>query len=99
LLLPALSAWAGQPGWGRVITFISLVSYALYLVHQPVRYLFNRWFALEQEAGLLLLLVLYWAVCIALSWLVWRFWERRFMALRDGISKRVLGRPSRSSAS
>lgn len=89
MLLPALSAWGKAPRWGRAITFISLVSYALYLVHQPVRYVFNRWFALEQEAGLLLPLVLYWAVCIALSWLVWRFWERRFMEMRAGISGRL----------
>jgi len=89
MLLPALSAWGRAPRWGRAVTFISLVSYALYLVHQPVRYVFNRWFALEQEEGLLLPLVLYWAVCVALSWLVWRFWERRFMEMRAGISGRL----------
>lgn len=100
LLLPALSTWAMRPSWGRIVTFLSLISYALYLVHQPVRYLFNRWFALEQEAGLLLPLLLYWAVCFALSWLVYRFWERRFMALRDRIGERVLhAGPSRPSAS
>jgi peptidoglycan/LPS O-acetylase OafA/YrhL len=90
MLLPLLSTWATAPRWGRAITFISLISYALYLVHQPVRYIFNRWFALEREAGLLLPLLVYWAVCFAVSWLVYRFWERRFMAMRDGIGERLL---------
>ncbi|MBK9147051.1 MAG: acyltransferase [Flavobacteriales bacterium] len=89
LLLPVLSTWSRAPRWGGAIVFISLVSYALYLVHQPMRYVFNRWFAVEREAGLLLPLLLYWIACIALSWLVYRFWERRFMALRDGISLRL----------
>lgn len=90
MLLPALTAWTRTPLWGRAITFISVTSYALYLVHQPVRCFFNRWFALEQEAGLLLPLVLYWSACVALSWLVWRFWERPFMALRAGVSRRLV---------
>lgn len=89
MLLPALSAWRKAPRWGRSITFISLVSYALYLVHQPVRCFFNRWFVQEQEAGLLLPLLLYWAVCVALSWLVYRYWERPFMALREKLSRRL----------
>ncbi len=89
MLLPAVSAWRKAPRWGRIITFISIVSYALYLVHQPVRCFFNRWFAQEQEAGLLVPLLLYWIACITLSWLVQRYWERRFMNLRDGIGRRL----------
>jgi peptidoglycan/LPS O-acetylase OafA/YrhL len=89
MLLPFLSTWSSAPKWFSPVTFISLVSYALYLVHQPMRYLFNRWFAVEQEGGLLLPLLLYWIACIALSWFVYRFWERRFMALRDGLSRRL----------
>ncbi|MBK6342857.1 MAG: acyltransferase [Flavobacteriales bacterium] len=96
LLLPVLSSWTRAPRWGRGIIFISLVSYALYLVHQPMRYVFNRWFAVEHEAGLFLPLLLYWIACIAMSWLVYRFWERRFMALRAGISRRLGVVPSRS---
>ncbi|MBK7946668.1 MAG: acyltransferase [Flavobacteriales bacterium] len=89
MLLPALSAWNNQPRWGRAITFISVVSYALYLTHQPVRYIFNRWFVVEQGTSLFMLLVLYWCACIAISWVVWRYWECRFMAMRSGFSRRL----------
>ncbi|MFN3874424.1 MAG: hypothetical protein ACK4L7_00745, partial [Flavobacteriales bacterium] len=89
LLLPLLSGWSEAPRWGAPIAFISLVSYALYLVHQPVRGFFNRiWAGADRPEGLLLVAA-YWAVCIALSWLVHRFWERRFMAIRDGIGRRL----------
>lgn len=89
LLLPLLSCWKAKPRWGAPIVFTSLVSYALYLVHQPARAFFNRiWEGADRVEGLLLIAA-YWATCFALSWLVFRFWERRFMALREGIGRRL----------
>jgi peptidoglycan/LPS O-acetylase OafA/YrhL len=89
LLLPLLSSWARAPRWGAPVVFTSLISYALYLVHQPVRAMFNRlWHGADRPEGLLLL-ALYWITCFAISWLVYRFWEKRFMDMRAGVSGRL----------
>lgn len=89
-LLPVLSTWSGVPSWGRPLVFISLVSYALYLVHQPVRALYGRLYWDRSPGEGILLWLGYWAMCIILSWLVYRFWERRFMAMRDRIGRRIV---------
>ena len=90
LLLPLLSTWKSVPRGGSVVVFISKVSYALYLVHQPLRAIWNRLFWERTPTEGILLWVAYWAVGIALAWLVYRFWERQFMEMRDRIGKRVL---------
>lgn len=90
LLLPLLSTWKSVPRGGPVVVFISKVSYALYLVHQPLRAIWNRLFWMRTPTEGVLLWIAYWVVGIALAWLVYRFWERRFMEMRDRIGKRVL---------
>jgi len=90
LLLPMLSSWTRVPRWGAPVVFTSLISYALYLVHQPARAVFNRlWQGADRPEGLLLI-ALYWVTCFAISWLVYRFWERRFMDMRAGLSGRLM---------
>lgn len=90
-LLPLLSTWDRVPWGGRSVAFISVVSYALYLVHQPLRSVWDHFqFTGSPERGLILW-VLYWPVAIGIAWLVYRFWERRFMDLRDRVGRRVLG--------
>ncbi|HRH38224.1 MAG TPA: acyltransferase [Flavobacteriales bacterium] len=91
MLLPLLSTWTNVPRGGAVIAFVSSISYALYLVHQPVRYFWNPWFAAAEPAQGVLLWIAYWVACIAIAWLVHRFWEKPFMLLRDRLGRRVLG--------
>jgi len=90
LWLPALSLWENTGKWGGVITFLSRISYALYLVNLPLRNLVDDLLldrSLIQTIGIY---ALYWVLCITLSTLVYRFWERPFMELRKGFSKRIL---------
>jgi peptidoglycan/LPS O-acetylase OafA/YrhL len=88
-LLPALSAWRTVPAWGRPIVFISIVSYALYLVHQPLRVLYVWVYWDRSPTAGVIAWVLYWAICFLLAWLVYRFWERRFMDMREGLGRRL----------
>lgn len=90
MLLPALSQWRTVPRWGRPVVFISLVSYALYLVHQPLRATY-AW--LYEGCGAvqgISLYLLFWVLSLVLSWLVYRFWERPFMAWREPLSRRLI---------
>jgi peptidoglycan/LPS O-acetylase OafA/YrhL len=90
-LLPALSLWTRRPLLGAPVEFLSRISYALYLVHQPLRYLFNRYvFGTPHDAGVASV-ALYWALSIMLAWLVYRWWERPFMALRDRMGRWLAG--------
>lgn len=90
LMLPMLSTWESTPRGGSVVVFVSKVSYALYLVHQPLRAVWNRLFWERTPAEGVLLWMAYWVASIALAWLVYRFWERRFMALRDRLGQRII---------
>ena len=74
------------------MAFLSRISYALYLVHMPVRSVY-----LDLMPGRSLVMSLglyagYWLLCIALAALVYQVWERPFMALRDGLSERIIGK-------
>ena len=91
MLLPLLSSWVAVPRFGAPVVFVSRVSYALYLVHQPLRAYWNRLLVGQEGADGLALYFGYWAVSFVLAWLVYRFWEKRFMDMRDRIGKRILG--------
>jgi len=83
LLLPLLSTWIAKPPWGTPVIFISKVSYAWYLVHMPLRYPWQRLMDGQDEGMTIVLYIAYWVVGIALSMLVFRFWERPWMDLRE----------------
>ena len=89
-LLPALSTWRVAPAWGRPIVFTSIVSYALYLVHQPVRVLYAWVYWGRSVAEGVIAWIAYWVICFLLAWLVYRFWEKRFMDLRDRIGTKLM---------
>lgn len=97
-LLPALSRWNVTSGIGRPIVFISVVSYALYLVHQPLRSVYEVLYEGRSPLVGVLLWIGYWLICFALAWLIYHFWERRFMLLRGRIGARILGDRVTSSA-
>ena len=90
LWLPALSLWKSTGKWGVVITFLSKISYAMYLVNLPLRNLITPLLQDSSLARTIVIYALYWVLCIALAAMVYRFWERPFMELRKGLSKRML---------
>ena len=76
------------------ITFISKISYSMYLLNLTVVQL-NILPAVLEAIGLsglksgwasVLSLVIFWAITIALSYVVHRFWEMPVMKLRDKFS-------------
>lgn len=79
--LPTLFYWKTNLGYVSVpVTFISKISYALYLLHYSiVLYLFN----LQGFAQGLLSPLLYVMVTLVLSVLLYRFFEKPIMDLRD----------------
>ncbi len=95
-MLPFLASWKAVPRGGGWIVRISIISYSLYLVHQPVRACWNRLLWDHVISLDLIGYVLYWLACIALAWLVHRYWEKRFMDLRDRIGARLKTRVSSS---
>jgi peptidoglycan/LPS O-acetylase OafA/YrhL len=89
LWLPLLSTWSSRPWWGGPVVFLSLVSYALYLVHLPLRSLLLPMADGASAADALLLYVLWWVSALGLAWAVHRWWERPFMRLRERVSGRL----------
>lgn len=90
LLLPVLATWHHGGAWAGPVRQVSMNSFAMYLVHLPVMYLFGRhitqaapWAA---AAGYVLLLVAVYLV----SRLVFLYWERPIMRLRDPLSRWLL---------
>ena len=87
LLLPALSRWRRFPGFvGRAVTFVSVTSYAAYLLHLTV----VQGLAMPAIASLTGLPARgwgayagYWALTFGCAWLLHRAWERPMTALRD----------------
>lgn len=89
-LLPAMAGWQSGGRWMAVVGFMSRISFALYLVHMPVRALYLELMPGRSVELSLLLYAGYWILCIVLSALVYRYWELPFMALREGLSRKIL---------
>ena len=91
-LLPFLSEYKSAKGFvAKFFTFISLISYSIYLLHITVIHFityeamfWNKWLA---NSPLLPVCqyIAYWGVTIFCSWLLYRFWEVKMMNLRDKI--------------
>jgi peptidoglycan/LPS O-acetylase OafA/YrhL len=89
LMLPFLAAWRSCR-WSAPVTFLSLVSYALYLTHMPLRNFFLVWVDGLSMSATLGLYACYYLASIATAALVYRYWERPFMDKRDVLSERLL---------
>jgi peptidoglycan/LPS O-acetylase OafA/YrhL len=94
LLLPITSLWQlnRETVLSSSIRYIALWSYALYLVHMPVfevvtRYLFTGWKTSALQA--LASFGFQVAVSVAISAVLYRFFESRCTHLRDRVAPRV----------
>ncbi len=88
LLLPLLSSWTNEPRGGGVITWLSIVSYALFLVHLPLRALLEPLYDPYNPLAGWVQLFGYWSLCLLLAWLVQRFYEQPMMDLRERFARR-----------
>ena len=78
-----------MPRWGAPVVFMSRISYALYLVHMPVRDLYDHLYPGRSLPVAIALFVGYWAIAITLAAVVYRFWETPFMNMRDRLGSRL----------
>jgi peptidoglycan/LPS O-acetylase OafA/YrhL len=79
---------AGSKYIEATVTHISKISYAMYLVHYSMIYIpFFDKLALTSTGSIIGLYLLYWVIVLTLSTLLYRFYERPIMLLRDKISK------------
>jgi peptidoglycan/LPS O-acetylase OafA/YrhL len=94
LLLPCLSNYKSAKGYvAKIATFISLISYSIYLLHITVLHFityenmpWNQWLA-NSDFLPALQYIAYWAITIFCSWLLYRFWEVKMTNLRDKMKR------------
>lgn len=86
-MLPLFSAWKSQPfGIGKPITYIALISYAMYLLHYSVVMQLLHAF-LFPTLGWMATGVLYLVLTFGLSALLYHLFEKLVMDLRDKRTK------------
>lgn len=92
LLLPFLSSFRNGSGpLYKCVTFISLVSYSMYLtnhmiVQRSVLPVVSQWLHLDPKKSVIdsgILWVLFWLLTIAFAYALYRLVEKPFMKLRD----------------
>ncbi len=96
-ILPKLSSiekttWKG----GKVITFISLISYSMYLLHvivvlEIIMPLIFMALHITEETSYTIIIIktaMYWSLTILLSYVLYMFYEKPMTNLRDKIVKR-----------
>lgn len=85
--LPFLSEWKTETSMiGKSITFISIISYSIYLLHYSVILQLMKYFIkidVQNRVALYLFTFVYFIITIILSYLLYRFYEKPMMDLRD----------------
>lgn len=87
LCLPLLSRWNAQPNFiVKLITTISLISYAMYVLHYSIIMQVMR-HQIPNEAlngiDIIIYIIVYWSIVLLSSYLVFKFFERPLTNLRD----------------
>ena len=86
LLFPVFSNWEKGTVFKKQITFISLISYALYLLNYslillPLQRIFNvETFSCIEKA---MILLFYWGASFFFSYLLYRYFEKPIMSFRN----------------
>ncbi|MAP55222.1 acyltransferase [Altibacter sp.] len=87
LTLPFLSQWKHSHGWWcKSVTRISIISYSMYLLHYSIiLQLMRNLVSIDSlgEGAKALYVVTYLGITIGLSYLLYRFYEKPMMDLRD----------------
>ena len=90
LLLPLLNSIKSGPKLlARVITYISLASYSMYLLNMPAASILTRHFPPRNAFEAWTLYFVYWFVTIACSVLLYKYFEKPVMDIRDRFGKPV----------
>ena len=89
LCIPYLSKINLDGGIQVPITFLSKISYSMYLIHIPVLQNFERLLPFNVMKDVLLFYPLYWVVIIICSYLLYRFFELPTTKLREKITSKL----------
>ena len=83
LLIPKISTITITSYWTTPITYLSKISYAMYLVNLPIFHILENstWSQTMPHLSLLM----FWLCSIGLSAIIFRYYERPLMNLRDKI--------------
>lgn len=87
LFLPFLANWKSGGPLNPVFAYLSLVTYALYLVHLPLLYVFGRLVPDPMAWRCALNYALFITAALLLATLVHRLWELPFMHQRDRLGR------------
>lgn len=87
LFLPLFSQWKIAPNWIlKPITFVSIVSYSVYLLHYSIVLQLMKYAIDTTTLSIIQLHVftlVYVAITVILSWILFRYFEKPMMNLRD----------------
>lgn len=83
LFLPVLSAWKSGGPLDPVFAYLSLITYALYLVHLPLLYVFGHLVPDPVAWKCALHYAAFIGMALVAATLIYRFWELPFMRMRD----------------
>lgn len=97
LLLPAMSTWQGRNVWRGPVVFISHIAYAWYLTHLPLRSLLLLVVPGASLATTWIAYFVFWIASVLLAIVVYRYYEKPFMDLRERLGLRSSVKASPSS--
>lgn len=83
LLLPKLESLKNEKIPLKPFQFISKISYSMYLIHIPLTQIISKIFVFSNKFDAILIYLLFWIILITISNLVYRFYEKPIMNLRD----------------
>jgi peptidoglycan/LPS O-acetylase OafA/YrhL len=86
LLFPVLSSWNSKVILSKTITNISLWSYSLYLINYSIVLLSIQYFIdveLESSSIKFIILIVFWAISLFLSFLLYNFYEKPLTKYRE----------------
>jgi peptidoglycan/LPS O-acetylase OafA/YrhL len=86
MFFPICSAWVKGSFFKKQITFISIISYAIYLINYSIVLLTIQYFIdLNQASNLIKfsVLILFWILTFSLSYLLYQFFEKPITNIRD----------------
>jgi len=87
LFLPILSGWKNGSVFQRPMRGLSLITYAIYLVHLPMLYLFGHRVPDPVAWKCAMYYALFLGATVTIAALIYRFWERPFMQLRAPLGR------------
>jgi peptidoglycan/LPS O-acetylase OafA/YrhL len=85
LMFPALYSWKSERIPFKPFRFVSLISYSVYLIHLPIYYLTISWYEGASLSMTIFYYFTYWVMVFVGAYLVYRFFEKPMMELRDRI--------------